>query len=151
MDEMVTKPETYREWADLLKQFKQRGNDQATLAAAKNGTLVWQEGVASRFVQRVVDTINARIESASHTFQQQMTHAGASEAAIIKALHQLKQEYQKLIQLATIPAIPEETQQKLLKLIDDNRKTLQNNLETSAKSDRSGKLVSLVKNNRVDR
>ncbi|WP_318765963.1 hypothetical protein [Lactiplantibacillus carotarum] len=151
MSESVTGPATYREWVDLLKKFSARENDTEVLDTAKIGTIVWQQVVAERFMQRIVNTINGRIQSASQTFQKQMNHTSGEEVDIIKPLHQLKNEYAKLIQLATIPAIPEDSQQQLLKMIDDNRHSLQQNLETSAKSDRTGKLASLIKNNRVDR
>lgn len=141
---------TYREWVDLLKKFDTHENDDQVLEIAKNGILVWQTGVADRFMKRLTTVINKRMTDSVKTFEKQISHPGIQEANFVKSVHQLKKEFDTMKSLVNIEAIPTDPRRKLIEMLYNSRKNLQSNLEESAEADKSGKLSSLVRNNRVD-
>ena len=49
-----------------------------------------------------------------------------------------------------LPVIPEKDRQKYCQLVIDQANKVQQSLENSAKNDRSGKLASIVRNNKVN-
>ncbi|MFD1417973.1 hypothetical protein [Companilactobacillus keshanensis] len=141
---------TYREWVDLLKKFDTHKNDEQVLETAKNGTLVWQNGVADRFMKRLSKSINERMSGSVKDFEKQLGNQGIPEANFVKAVHRLKKEFETMRLLINIDAIPTEPKRKLVEILFNSRKDLQKNLEESAKKDTSGKMSSLVRNNRID-
>ncbi|KRK65574.1 hypothetical protein FC72_GL000015 [Companilactobacillus tucceti DSM 20183] len=141
---------TYREWANLFKKFDARENDEQVLEDAKHGTLVWQTGVADRFMKRLTASINKRMNDSVSVFEKQISQSGIPEANFVKSIHQLKDEFETMRNFTNIEAIPTEQRRKLVEMLYESRKDLQSNLEESAKTDQSGKLSSLVRNNRID-
>ena len=81
----MTTPATYADWAALLRRFKEGGSDDEVLAAMRAGTIVWQSGVAERFVMRLTDAVNARMNAATDAFDRVMGRA-RDESEVIAAL-----------------------------------------------------------------
>lgn len=146
---MITEPHTYAEWAEVLKQFKEREFDEDTLAAMKAGRIEWQTGVAERFTKRLTDAANHRMNYASDRFQKDMANAAGSDGYIVQGLLALKKELSFIASALNLPTIPEPTRQELVRLVKAKAEEIQQNLEKSAQSDRSGKLSCLVNNHRV--
>lgn len=146
----ITPPRTYAEWVAVLDMLKSKTDDEAVLLAMQQGTIEWQSGVAERFAKKLIDVINYRINSASDKFQKEMGRAYGQERAIVQALLALRKEMSFLSKAINLPAIPENDRQQYYQLVISQADNMQNSLEDSAKKDRSGKLASIVRNNKVN-
>lgn len=150
MSQTIRPPHTYAEWSSIINELKLKTDDEAVLEAMKKGTLEWQSGVAERFTKKLVDAVNYRINSASDKFQKNISHASGREGAIVQALLSLRKELRFLAEVVTIPPIPKDISDMYYNIIVGDAEKIQSSLEESAKHDRSGKLYSIIKNNRVN-
>lgn len=149
---MTGVPKTYAEWSALLEQFRRHEDDVVLLQAMRQGTLFWQVGVAERFSQLLVDVVNERMNAAEKAFQQKMSRSAGSERLIIDALLSLRKEMQLLVSIMELPVIPQELRIQYVKLVQDQVDKIQASMEDSArKTDRSGKLSSILRNHPVNR
>ena len=147
---MVKTPHTYSEWVAILDMLKERHDDESVLLAMQQGTIEWQTGVAERFAKKLIDAINFRMNDATDKFQKEIGHAYGQERAIVQALLALRKEMLFLSKVVNIPAIPEKDRRQYYQLVISQANSIQSSLEDSAKNDRSGKLASIVKNNKVN-
>lgn len=146
----IAPPHTYSEWVAVLDMLKNKTDDEAVLEAMQRGSVEWQSGVAERFAKKLVDVINYRMNSASDKFQKEMGRAYGQERAIVQALLALRKEMCFLSKAINLPAIPEKDRQQYHALVLSQADSMQKSLEDSAKKDRTGKLSSIVRNNRVN-
>lgn len=146
----ISSPHTYSDWVVILDMLKERLDDEAILQAMLQGTIEWQSVVAERFTKKLIDVINYRMNCASDKFQREMSRAYGQEGAIVQALLALRKEMCFLSKAINIPAIPEKDRQQYYQLVVNQANNMQNSLEDSAKKDRSGKLSSIVRNNKVN-
>lgn len=146
----INPPRTYAEWATVLDMLKNKTDDEAVLDAMLNGTIEWQSGVAERFASKLVDAINYRMNNASDKFQKDLSRSYGQERDIIQALLSLRKEMQFLSKAINLPAIPEKDRNHYYQLVIEQANTMQSALEDSAKKDRTGKLASIVRNNRIN-
>ncbi len=146
----LTVPNTYAEWVSVLDELKNKSNDEEVLQLMQKGTIEWQSGVAERFSKKLIDTVNLRMNSAVDKFQKEMTRSRGEERAIVGALIALRKELIFLSKAISIPALPEKDRQQYCQLVMNQACSIQSSLEDSAKADRSGKLSSIVRNNKVN-
>lgn len=146
----ITPPSTYSEWLDLLEDLKNKTDDLSVLEAMKKGTIEWQSGVAERFSKRLIDTINYRMDCAIDKFQKDMNRSKGEERNIVQAIIALRKEFMFFSKVIDLPAIPENDRQHYCQLVSSQINSIQESLEESAKKDRSGKLSSIVRNNKVN-
>ena len=146
----ITPPQTYSEWVAAFDILKAKSDDEAVLTAMQSGTIEWQAGVAERFAKKLVDVINYRMNAASDKFQKEMSRSNGQERAIVQALLALRKEMSFLAKAINLPAIPEKDREQYHQLVINQANNMQSSLEDSAKQDRSGKLASIVKNNKVN-
>lgn len=146
----ITPPRTYAEWVAVLDMLKSKTDDETVLLAMQQGTIEWQSGVAERFAKKLIDVINYRMNSASDKFQKEMGRAYGQERAIVQALLALRKEMSFLSKAINLPAIPENDRQQYYQMVISQANSMQSSLEDSAKKDRSGKLASIVRNNKVN-
>ncbi|MCD8050041.1 MAG: hypothetical protein LUG52_10730 [Clostridia bacterium] len=150
MTNSIKPPETYAEWAAVIDMFKAKTDDETVLASMRKGTLEWQSGVAERFSKKLIDAVNYRMNSASDKFQKEMGRAGGQESAIVRALLALRKEMSFLARAIDLPVLPEKDRLHYRALVTDQADNMQRSLEDSAKKDRTGKLASIVRNNKVN-
>lgn len=143
-------PQSYADWTKCFDEIKQGMNDEATLSIMEKGTLSWLSGVAERFSTQMFEVINFRIDGASKKLQRNLDMARGNETAIVNALMGLKRELKLLKRLTTLPAIPEDKREYFSMQIIEYSRNAQQSLENSAKNDRTGRLGSLFRNNRID-
>ena len=143
-------PRTYAQWVDILELLQDKTDDAAVLEAMQQGTIEWQSGVAERFTSKLVDVINKRMNAASDKFQREISRARGQEREIVGALLALRKEMKFLSQAINLPAIPEKDRNQYRNLVLEQADNMQRSLEDSAKNDRTGKLASIIKNNRVN-
>lgn len=146
----IAPPKTYSEWIAILDMLKAKSDDDAVLSAMQKGTIEWQSGVAERFAKKLIDAITYRMNTASDKFQKEMTRSNGQERAIVQALLALRKELSFLSKAIDLPAIPEKDRQQYYQLVISQANSMQRSLEDSAKKDRSGKLASIVRNNKVN-
>lgn len=146
----INPPHTYSEWVTVLDILKAKTDDADVLEAMLQGTIEWQSGVAERFAKKLVDVINFRMNSATDKFQKEMSRAYGQERAIVQALLALRKEMCFLAKAINLPAIPEKDRNQYHQLVRSQADNMQSSLEDSAKKDRTGKLASIVRNNRVN-
>ncbi|MHC5227982.1 hypothetical protein ACYSNW_06830 [Enterococcus sp. LJL99] len=149
---MMNTPKTYSEWISLIEEFRNGSGEkvQQTVEVMKNGSLEWQSGVAERFMKHLNEAIDERLQQATQQFQRNFSRSNGSEREILQSLLTLRKELQFLQTAVDLPVLPEDVRQQLIGIMKEQRQQLQQSLEETAKSDRTGKLGSLVRNNRVD-
>ena len=150
MRSTVAPPHTYAEWIPVLEMLKNKTDDEAVLQAMQNGTVEWQSGVAERFSKKLIDAVNHRMNAATDKFQKEMTRTQGQERAIVQALLALRKEFRFLAQAINLPALPEKDRQHYYQLVISHANGVQSSLEDSAKKDRTGKLASIVRNNKIN-
>lgn len=150
MERGLCPPSTYAQWAELFELLSQRADDEMVLSAIQRGTLEWQAGVAERFVKRLTDAVNTRINDAVDQFQKIVGRSYGQERSIIQAIMSLRREMSFLYRVMDISAIPEKDREQCRQLVVSQADVIQKSLEDSAKRDRSGKLLHLIQNNRVN-
>ena len=143
-------PQTYAEWMPLIEILKNKADDDNVLIVMKKGTLVWQSGIAERFSKKLIDAVNFRMNAATDRFQKEMLRSHGEERAIVRALLALRKELGFLSEAVALPVIPEKDREQYRRLVIDQASSIQRSLEDSAKSDRTGKLSSIIRRNRVD-
>lgn len=139
-------PKIYADWVKVFELLKSCEDDENVLTLMKEGTIVWQSGVAERFLKRLVDTVNFRLNRATDNFQK--AHQ-TDENEIIQSLMQLRRELQFILKVVDINTIPVKEKTELRNMIINQSNSIQESLEKSAESDRTGKLSSIIKNNKV--
>ena len=130
--------------------LKDKTDDEVVLQAMLQGTISWQSGVAERFSKRLIDVVNYRMNRAVDKFQKDMSRSRGQESAIVQALLALRKELCFLSKAINLPALPENDRKHYTQLVIDQANKMQSSLEDSAKSDRSGKLSSIVRNHKVN-
>ena len=139
-------PKIYADWIKVFDVLKSGEDDEAILPLMQEGEIVWQSGVAERFLRKLVDTINFRLNKATDAFQR--SHQ-TDENEIVQSLMQLRRELQFMLKVVDINVIPVKEKMELRNMIINQSNSIQESLEKSSESDRSGKLSSIIKNNKV--
>ena len=139
-------PKIYADWVKVFNILKSGEDDENILALMQEGIVVWQSGVAERFLKRLVEAVNFRLNRATDNFQKSRQ---TDENEIIQSLMQLRRELQFILKTVDINAIPVKEKMELRNMIINQSNSIQESLEKSAESDRSGKLSSIIKNNKV--
>ena len=147
---MICTPKTYSEWIQMLDNLKKKQYDNDILTAMKNGSLEWQSGVAERFSKRLLETVNSRLNTALDEFQRDINYARGSEGATVQALIKLRKELCFLTDIVDLPALPEKYRDEYKKIIIEQSDKVQKSLEDSAKKDRTGKMLSIINNHKVN-
>ncbi len=147
---MTKPPSTYAEWMPLFDKLATATDDSSVLPLLQQGTIAWQSGVAERFATRFAEMLNARLDRATDAFQRANQHAHG-EREIIEALLKLRKDLHLLLELTHIPALPPEQQQAYRDLVQQQADTIQQSLMDSSRSDRTGKLTSIIRNHPVNR
>ena len=90
------------------------------------------------------------MNAASDKFQKEIKRSNGQERVIVQALLAFRKELRFLSEAISLHAIPEKDRKHDCQLIIDHANNVQRYLEESARKDRSGKLASILKNNRVN-
>ena len=143
---MNNAPKIYADWVKVFNILKSGEDDENILALMQEGIVVWQSGVAERFLKRLVEAVNFRLNKATDNFQKSRQ---TDENEIIQSLMQLRRELQFILKAVDINAIPVKEKMELRNMIINQSNSIQESLEKSAESDRTGKLSSIIKNNKV--
>ena len=143
-------PTTYAEWISLFDKLKNREDDQSVLEAMLSGSIQWQTGVAERFSKKLIDAINYRMNTSIDRFQKEIGRSCGQERELVNSLLVLRKEFCYLSTVINLPALPEKDRTIYLQLVIDQANKIQKSLEDTSKADRTGRLSSIIKNNRVN-
>jgi hypothetical protein len=146
---MLPIPRSFAQWLDVIEQMKSGLRDQETLELMHKGGYDFSGVGAERFVQELTAAVNARIDRAHGAFQREMAYAG-NERILVNAMLRFRKEFRFLHGAIDLHFIPAEYHRKLDDLITQQARKVQQSLEQSARRDKSGRLASIVRNNRVD-
>ena len=139
-------PKIYADWIKAFDVLKSGEDDEAVLPLMQEGEIVWQSGVAERFLRNLVDTVNFRLNKAIDSFQKSRQ---SDENEIVQSLMQLRRELQFMLKVVDINTVPVKEKMELRNMIINQSNSIQESLEKSSESDRSGKFSSIIKNNKV--
>lgn len=149
---MIQAPTRFAEWLDVLDMLKNRNNDTEVYQAMQQGKLDWAPGISDRFLEAFINALNSRIDDMKNGFSRQSARMGGNYREIIQLMLGIKRELNWLEQLAKIPAIPEDVSEKICEMIKANKDAMQKGVEDSAsKTDRSGRLAFLLRNNAINK
>ena len=140
-------PKIYAEWVKIFESLKNREDDEKNLELIKNGKIYWQTDVAERFLKRLVETVNFRLNKSRDEFQRAPKN---DDNLVVQSLIKMRKEFQFALKMVDINAIPEKEKEQLCQMVIDNSNQVQEALEKSAESDRTGKLLNIIKNTKVN-
>ena len=140
-------PKIYADWIKVFDVLKSGEDDEAILPLMQEGEIVWQSGVAERFLRKLVDTVNFRLNKAIDSFQKSRQ---SDENEIVQSLMQLRRELQFMLKVVDIKTLPAKEKSEISNMIIAQSNAIQDSLEKSSESDRSGKMASIIRNNRVN-
>ena len=90
------------------------------------------------------------MNAATDQFQKSMSRSRGQESLIVQAVLSLRKELQFLARVMDIPVIPEKDRRQYVQMVRNQADQMQKSLEDSARTDRTGKLGSIVRNHRVN-
>ena len=140
-------PKIYAEWIKIFDVLKTAEDDEQVLTLMQEGEIVWQSGVAERFLRKIVDAVNFRLNRAIDNFHKAPK---VDENELIKAMMQLRKELQFMLKVVDIKALPAKEKSEISNMIIAQSNAIQDSLEKSSESDRSGKMASIIRNNKVN-
>ena len=142
-------PKTYAEWAASCDRLLKGDCDEETLTAMEVGSLEWTSGVAERITRRIHEVFESRLKLAGEHFQRDTHHAQGHATPLTNALLGIRKKMILLARLSALPALPDMVKQSLQQSLQQFAERTQSSLESSARTDRSGKTLDLVKRNRI--
>ena len=142
-------PKTYAEWAASCDHLLKGDCDEDTITAMELGSLEWTSGVAERITQRIHEVFDTRLKLAGEHFQRDTNHAQGHVTLLANALLGIRKKMILLARLAGLPALPDMVKQSLQQSLQQFAERTQSSLESSARIDRTGKTLDLVKRNRI--
>jgi len=147
---MITAPNPYAQWCACFDTLSKGPPNKEAIDAFRHGNVAWINGVADRFIQSLDSFIKTRLDNAHNQFTRQQCNSRGIEQAIIAAILQLRKEYQYVYELVQVIPIPEKYLKSVIDYLRQQGRQTQENLERTAKSDRTGNLLRIVRNNRLD-
>lgn len=145
----MSNPTTYAEWVVCFNQFKEGTKDVETIQAMERGITNWSKGVAERLTQRLYEAIDYRLRMSANQLQRDLDYSRGMETEVVKALLSARKRLAVIHRAATIRSFPGEVRDTMKNLLIDYAKNTQESLEDSAKSDRTGQLRMIIKNNPI--
>ncbi len=140
-------PQIYYDWAVLVEELSKCENDAEILDAMQAGTIAWQEGVSTRFVNMLMDVVDDRLNRAVDKFQSILEKGDSN--SMMGGIAALRRELIFLRNVVSINAIPSPHKDNLIAHVVNFSAQIQSSLEDSAQNDSTGKLLSSLQNNPV--
>ncbi len=145
----MSPPATYAEWVACLERLHEENSDEDVLAAMEHGTLTWTSGVADRFVTRLADTVDHRLKRAADFLSRDLSRTRGNTAHLTNAILSARRRIAVVMRLAQLPILPGDVQQQMTEIVSGYAESAQKAMEESAKQDRSGKVLSLLRSNAI--
>lgn len=143
-------PTTYAEWVEYFDLAKQGTHDEEVLKCIKNGSLTLNAGVGGRIATQMNEVIQLRLKKASDRFTRAMSVNKGDINIMTNSLLLLRKEFKFLIEFVQIPILPKEDVKKFVEVIKKQADLMQESLEETSKTDRTGMLRSIIRRNRIN-
>lgn len=143
-------PVIYAEWVECFDLAKEGTQDDEVLKCMKSGTLTLTAGVGGRIAQQMNEVIQVRLKKASDKFSRAMSFNKSDINMLTNSLLLLRKEFKFLMEFVQIPILPEEDVKMFLEAIRKQADLMQESLEATSKSDRTGMLASVIRRNRIN-
>lgn len=140
-------PRVYAEWVEVFEAFKSRINDGETIEAMENGTFEWQAVTSEMFMTEFTNALNIRMDSIHKRFKRTPI---SNENELTAAVSSIKRELKLLMRAAKITTLPEHYSNELCGMIRKAADEIQSSLESSADSDRSGRIRYILRSLKVN-
>lgn len=140
-------PQTYAEWMEILTELEKGVDDENILRSIKAGSLSWQAGVAERFTRTLSETVDLRMNKAIDKFNN-ISRRGDLQS-LVRGIASLRKEFLFLAEVMNLSFIPEDTRVHLINNVVNASNQVQSSLEHSSKHDRTGRLSSIIRNNKI--
>lgn len=141
-------PTSYAEWSASIDALEAGLNDESVIQAMAQGNLSWTSGVANLFSERISGAFNTRLQHCAERMTRDLSQ-GADETTLVRALLDTRRSLSLLHRVAVIPSFPQMLTDHLCTEVKRYAERAQRSLEDSAKHDRSGKLISLIRHNNL--
>jgi len=141
-------PETYAEWCNCLSYLKDSRHDHEIKHILSQGRLSWTSGVAERFSERLALVFSERLEGCAQRLNRTISYS-YDESGLLTALLAARRTLSFLYEIANLECFPELLRKHLSGELERYAKQTQSSLENSALSDRTGKLLSLMRHNSI--
>lgn len=138
-------PGTYAEWREVFDRLSEQEATEADWAVWNRGTLAWTSGVAERIAEQIHGVMRKRLDRIVESLQRQLGRAG-HEFQLIGAIQEARRSLRRLWPVTNLPFLPEEVRRSFERMFTEFVEQMQKSLELSAKSDRTGRLGSLIRN-----
>lgn len=139
-------PASYSEWSNCVEELEGGLNDEAVIQSMANGSLSWTSGVADLFSERISCAFNTRLRRCADRMARDLSQ-GADETILVRSLLDVRRTLFFLRRVGELPAFPQTLRDHLCSEIKRYAERAQRSLEDSAKHDRSGRLISLIRHN----
>ncbi len=143
-------PSTYLEWVECFDLAKEGTQDQEVLECIKNGSITLTGGVGGRIGKQLNDVIQIRLQRASDKFNRAISFNGGDMNMLTNSLLLLRKEFKFLIELIKFSGLPEKDVNMFVDAIKRQANLMQESLESTSKSDRTGMLGSIIRRNRIN-
>lgn len=139
-------PRSYAQWSVWLDRLSEGLQDEACLDAMCAGELNASGGVVTLFSQRLAEEFNARLMRCSEHLTRDLS-IGNDESQVVRAILNARKHLAFLHRLAHIESFPATLRTHLTDELRKFAQRAQQSLEDSARTDRSGRLLVLLRNN----
>lgn len=142
----------YAEWCKIFDEIEswEIGHiDEKILSEMELGTLEWIDGVAQRINLRLINLVSNRLEKLNNYYNKRLS-VSYNPFDLTNILIIFRKELIFIKRLYSLPMLPEDVRNDLVKDVIDYAKKVQKNLEDNAKKDLSSELKRVVTGYRVD-
>ena len=143
-------PTMYLEWVECFDIVKKGTDDKEVLNCMKSGTLTLAAGVGGRVAKQMNEVIQLRLKTASDKFSRAMDFNNGDLNMLANSLILLRKEFKFLIEFVNIPILQEEDIKAFVDIIKKQADLMQESLEKTSRTDRTGMLASVIKKNRIN-
>lgn len=143
-------PTTYLEWVQCFDLAKEATHDEEVLNCIKSGSIDLSAGVGGRIADNLNEVIQLRLKKAVDKFSRATSFNGTDLNMLPNSLLLLRKEFKFLLQLVKIPGLPEENVNMFTVAIKKQADLMQQSLENSSKSDRTGMVASIIRRNKIN-
>lgn len=140
-------PQTYSEWIDVFEMLDEGARDGEVAELMRSGNLEWQAGVAERFIKQFMAVLDTRMNRAIDKFDKILKRGDLN--MMVRGMGALRNEFIYLANLTDLNFLSDNVRLQIRGNIVNASKQVQSSLEDSAKTDRTGKLQSILRNNKV--
>ncbi|MGG4606323.1 hypothetical protein ACLPHM_16180 [Paenalcaligenes sp. Me131] len=142
--------QTYAQWSECLELLATGNHDEACLMSMSQGSLALVGGVVSLFSKRLAEEFNTRLSRCSDLLTRDLQRS-SDESGVVRAILNARKSLAFLHRLAHVQSFPETLRTHLSDEVRKFAQRAQTSLEDSAKTDRTGRLAVVLRNNNLSR